>query len=367
MPKQSPKEMLAYITAFAAGEEGALHAYRLDVPSGRLEFLHKTTEVKNPFFLALSPDYRFLYSIHEPGQYGGGPGGEVAAFALDRPTGKLTFLNRSATGGPASCYLDVDATGRCVLSASYSGGSVAVLPVQADGSLGQATCLVRHEGSSVNPQRQKKPYAHCIVADPTGRFAFAADLGTDKIMIYRLDSAAGKLVPNEQPFVRTPPGGGPRHFTFHPSQRYAYGINEMGNSVTVFRYDKRRGTLFELQTLSTLPTDWQGTSHCADVKVTPSGKFLYGTNRGHDSIAIYAVDKATGLLSLVGIEPSRGKNPQNLAITPDGSLLLVANMGGDNAVVFRIHRRTGKLTETGQEVRLPKPSCIMLVPAAGQP
>jgi 6-phosphogluconolactonase len=354
--------MLALVSAFSAGEEGAIHVYRLDVSSGRLEFLHKVTEVKNPFFLAVSSDYRVLYSIHEPGSYGGGPSGEVAALALDRTTGKLAFLNRSATGGPAACYLDVDPFGRWVLAASYSGGSVSLLPIQADGRLGQATCLVQHEGSSINPQRQKKPYAHCIVADPTGRYAFAADLGIDKIMIYRLDPDAGKLLPNDQPFVRTPPGAGPRHFTFHPSQRYAYGINEMGNSVTVFRYDKRRGTLFELQTLSTLPAGWEGTSHCADVKVTPSGKFLYGTNRGHDSIAIYSVDKATGLLSLVGIEPSRGKNPQNLAITPDGSLLLIANMGGDNMVVFRIHRRTGRLSETGPEIRLPKPSCIMLVP-----
>ena len=365
MPEGSSTELLALITAFAGGDEGAIHAYQLDPSSGRLELLCRNAEVENPFFIALSPDNRFLYSIHEPVKFGGGPSGNVRAFALDSASGELTYLNEQPTGGPASCYVDVDGTGKCVLAANYSGGSVAALPVQEDGALGERTCFVEHEGSSVDPSRQKRPYAHCIVAGPGSKHVFAADLGIDKVMIYRLDPDQGMLTPGEQPFARTCPGGGPRHFTFHPSGKFAYVINEMGNSVTMFRYDGERGMLTEQQTLSTIPDDFEETTHCADVKITPCGRFLYGTNRGHDSIAVYAIDEESGRLSLVGIEPSLGEGPQNLAITPDGTLLLVANMVGGNVVAFRIDAETGKLSATGEQVELPSPSCIMLAPRAG--
>jgi 6-phosphogluconolactonase len=253
----------------------------------------------------------------------------------------------------------VDATGKSVLVANYSTGSVAALPVNRDGSLGEAATFVQHTGSSVDKARQEGPHAHAIVVSPDNRYAFAADLGLDQIVSYRL-SAGAKLTPHRQPFVRTLPGAGPRHFTFHPNGRHAYVINELANSVTVFDYEAKTGLLIERQTLSTLPAGFKGESYCADVKITPDGRFLYGTNRGHDSIACYRIGE-DGQLTLITIEPSQGKGPQNLAITPGGELLLCANMPASNVAVFRISPESGRLTSTGAPVSVKSPSCIQLL------
>jgi len=365
MSGESSKELLVLISAFAPGDEGAIHAYKLETATGRLELINKATEVENPFFLALHPGLEFVYSVHEVGSFGGNDSGGVAALSLDRSTGAMSVLNSQESGGKAACYLDVDSKGKCLVVANYSGGSVAALPIREDGTLGEATSFIQHEGSSVDASRQKGPHAHCFVVGPDDRYAYCADLGLDKVMIYRLDAEQGKLTPGEQPFARTVPGAGPRHFTFHPNGEYAYAINEMGNSATTFRHETCCGMLIELQTLSTLPEGYEETTHCADVKITPSGKFLYGTNRGHDSVAIYAIDEQTGMLSLVDIQDSQGENPQNLAITPDGSLLLVANMGGGNVVTFAIDGQTGKLSQVEEELQMPSPSCIMVAPLGG--
>ena len=350
---------LVFVSAFAAGDEGAIHAYRLNLKTGKLKLVHRTTDVEHPFFTALSPDGKFLYAIHAE-QFGGKESEEVAAYAIQGSAGRLKLLNRQSARGTASCYLDVDATGKTVLVANYSTGSVAALPVNKDGSLGEAASFVQHAGSSVDPKRQKGPYAHSIVASPDNRFAYAADLGIDKIQNYRLNSKSAKLTANAQPFVRTPPGAGPRHLTFHPNGRHLYAINELKNSVTLFDQDAETGALALRQTVSTLPEDFTGTSHCADLKITPDGKFLYGTNRGHDSIAMYRLGKDGGL-TRIGIEPSLGKGPQNLLITPDGGLLLCANMPGGNVVVFRIDPKTGALKPVGDPVAVPRPSCIRLL------
>jgi len=352
---------LVFISAFAAGEEGAIHAYQLDPEAGQLTLIHRTTDVEHPFFLALSPDRRFLYSIHAT-VFGGEEHELVAAYEIAGDTGRLNLLNRQSARGSASCYLQVDATGKTVLVANYSTGSVAALPVRDDGSLGEAASFVQHAGSSVDPARQTGPFAHCIIVSPDNRFAFAADLGLDQILGYRLDAGTAKLTPNQQPFVRTPPGAGPRHLTFHPNGKHLYAINELKNSVTVFDFLPESGMLIERQTISTLPEDFDGTSYCADLKITPDGRFLYGTNRGHDSIAAYAIGQE-GSLTRIGIEPSLGRGPQNLAITPDGRLLLCANMPGDNVAVFRIDPETGRLKPAGEPTSMPKPSCIMLVPS----
>jgi 6-phosphogluconolactonase len=350
---------LVLISAFAGGEEGAIHAFRLDPETGRLTFVHRTTDAEHPFFMAVSPNRRFLYSIHAA-TFGGEEHEQVAAYEIEAPSGRLKLLNRQSARGSASCYLEVDATGKTVLVANYSTGSVAALPVREDGSLGEAASFVQHAGASVDPARQTGPFAHCIIVSPDNRFAYAADLGLDKILSYRLDADAAKLSPNEQPFVRTPPGAGPRHLAFHPNGKHLYAINELKNSVTLFDYLAESGMLIERQTISTLPEDFDGKSYCADVKITPDGRFLYGTNRGHDSIAAYAIG-AGGRLALLGIEPSLGKGPQNLAITPNGRLLLCANMPGDNVSVFRIDPQTGGLKPVGEPVSMPKPSCIMLL------
>ncbi len=356
----STAEPLVFISAFASGDKGGIHAFSFDSDKGVLKPLHRTTEIQNPFFLALSPDKRFLYAI-DAEKFGGDEDENVAAFALEGRTGRLKRLNHQSARGTASCYLDVDASGKSVLVANYSSGSVASIPVQTDGSLGEAASFVQHSGSSSNPERQKGPNAHCFVVSPDGKHALAADLGIDKIMIYRLDAAAAKLAPNSmQPFARLTPGSGPRHLIFHANGKVVYVINELANTITVFDWSTNDGTLKEHQTITTLPTDFTGKSYTADLKITPDGKFLYGTNRGHDSIASYRIG-ADGKLTLLSIDPSLGKGPQNLLITPDGRWLLCANMPGNNVVVFQIDAASGKITKAGDPVEMPMPSCIRLV------
>ncbi len=353
-------ELLVFITAFAPAGKGAIHAYQLDLGTGKLKLAHRTTDAEHPFYLAVSPNQKFLYSIHAK-QFGGKENEEVAAYALVGTTGELKLLNRQSALGTAACYLDVDATGKSVLVANYATGSVAALPVKADGSLGKPVTFLQHTGSSIDPARQKEPHAHCIVISPDNRFVFAADLGLDQVLAYRLDATKAKLTPSRQPFVRTPPGAGPRHLTFHPNGKHVYVINELSNTITVFDYDTDSGILIETQTIPTLPKDFAGTSNTADLKVTPDGRFLFGTNRGHDSIASYRIAK-DGRLTLLKIESSLGKGPQNLAITPDGKLLVCANMPGNNVAVFRIDAKAGGLSSVGEPISIPSPSCIRILP-----
>ncbi len=351
---------LVFVSAFAAGEKGGIHAYQLDLKTAALKEAHRTAGVENPFFLALSPDGKYLYSIHGK-TFGGKEHEQVAAYELAGRTGKMKLLNRQSARGSAACYLDVDKTGRTVLVANYSTGSVAALPVQKDGSLGKASSFIQHAGSSVDPARQKGPHAHCIVVSPDNRFAYAADLGLDQVLCYHLDAEKAKLTPARPPFARSPAGAGPRHLTFHPNGKYVYVINELSNSVTLFDHEGKSGGLTPKQTISTLPKDFTGKSYCADLKITPNGRFLYGTNRGHDSIAAYRLG-ADGRLALIAIVPSLGKGPQNLAITPDGKLLLCANMPGNNVAVFRIDAKSGRLKSAGKPVSITSPSCIRLLP-----
>ena len=353
------EELLVFVTAFAPGEEGSICAYRLDVQSGQLKQVQRNKDVEHPFFIALSPDRKFLYSIHAAGQFGGKEHEQVAAFQVVDESGQLKLLNRQSARGTAACYLDVDKTGKTVVVANYSSGSVASLPVREDGSLGAAASFIQHRGSSVNADRQEAPHAHSIIVSPDNRFVFAADLGLDQVLGYRLDGAAGKLQSHRQPFVRTSPGAGPRHLTFHPNGKHLYVINEIHNSVTLFDYDAKSGLLVEQQTIKTLPDDFDGVSHCADLKITPDGRHLYGTNRGHDSIAAYRIAE-NGRLTLLSIEPSLGKGPQNLAITPRGELLLCANMSGANVAVFRIDAKTGGLKSVAEPLAQTGPSCILI-------
>jgi 6-phosphogluconolactonase len=354
-------EPVVFISAFASDDRGAIHEFRFDTKTGVLQPLERTIGIRNPFFLAISPDRRFLYAT-DAEKFGGAENGFVAAYAIEAGTGRLRPLNQQSSRGRATCYLDVDATGRTVVLANYSSGSVAALPVQKDGSLGEAGSFMQHTGTSDDPARQKGPNAHSIVVSPDGRFALAADLGLDKIMIYRLDAATATLTPNEAlPFVKVSPGSGPRHLVFHPDGRRVYVINEVKNAVTFFDYAAESGTLTERQMISTLPADFSGKSYCADLKITPDGRFLYGTNRGHDSIAIFRIAE-DGQLSLLGHQPSLGKGPQNLLITPDGQWLLCANMPGNSVIVFRIDPQTGDLQATGEPVAMPMPSCIRWLP-----
>lgn len=354
-------EPVVFVSAFATADEGAVHAFRFEAETGTLTPLHRTTGIGQPFFMVISPNSQFLYAI-DTDQFGGEADEFIAAYAIAADTAELTRLNRQSARGTASCYLDVDASGKSLLVSNYASGSVAALPIREDGSLEEAASFIQHKGSSIDPKRQAGPFAHSIVISPDNRFALAADLGLDKILIYRLDASTSKLVASDaQPFVSLPPGSGPRHLTFDPSGEHVYLVNELANTVTLFAYAADSGTLTLQQTISTLPVDFEGTSHCAELKITPDGNFLYATNRGHDSIAIYRI-AAHGRLNLVGIEPSLGGGPQNLLITPDGGWLLCANMTGNEVIVFRIDSETGELAANGDAISVPMPSCLRWLP-----
>lgn len=352
---------LVFVSSFAGGEKGAITAFRLSPEDGTLTQLEKTGGIENPFFLAVSPDGRFLYAVHAKA-FGGTENEEVAAYAIDRASGKLILLNRQSAMGTATCFLEVDATGKTLLLANYASGSVAALPVREDGSLGEAASFVQHEGASkVDPKRQNGPYAHSIITSPDNRFAYAADLGLDQVLAYRLDAATAKLEPASPPFVASPPGAGPRHLAFAPDGKHLYAIDELSNTITRYSRAAASGALTKHESLSTLPADFDGGSHCADLKFTLDGRFLYGTNRGHDSLAVFRVGE-DGTLGRSMNQPSLGKGPQNLLVAPGGKWLLCANMPGNNLAVFRIDGETGKLTPNGAPLEITMPSCIRILP-----
>jgi 6-phosphogluconolactonase len=357
---QADGEIRVYLGTYtrAPSTSKGIYLARLNLATGQLTAPEPVAEVTNPTFLAFHPNGKFLYAIGEIADFGGQKTGAVSALAIDPQTGRLTLLNQQPSQGVGPCHVSVDATGRNALVANYGGGSVSCLPIGADGRLAPPSCSIQHFGSSVNPKRQAGPHAHSINVAPDNRFAFVADLGMDQLFVYKFDAAKGKLAPNDPPSAVLKPGAGPRHFAFHPNKRFAYVINELDSTVTAFRYDMAQGTLETLQSLSTLPADWSGASTTAEVAVHPSGRFLYGSNRGHDSIAIFAVDENTGKLTFLGCESTQGKHPRNFGIDPSGRFLVAANMQSDNVVVFRIDPQSGKLQATGSTISLPMPSCV---------
>jgi 6-phosphogluconolactonase len=350
-------ELLVYVGTYTTGKSQGIYLYRLN-SSGELAHVANTKGVVNPSFLALAPSRRYLYAVNEVQEFAGKKSGAVSAFAVDQKTGELRQLNQQPSLGADPCYVDVDAAGRFVLVANYTGGNVSVFPVQRDGSLGEATDTKQYRGSSVNRERQEGPHAHSIVLDPTNRFVYSCDLGTDEIMIFRFDGRNGKLLPAQPPWVQAKPGAGPRHLAFHPSGKYVFVLNELHSTVTAFARDPEKGGLRELQTLSTLPGNFTAMNTSADVHVSPNGRFLYCSNRGHDSIAIFTIDPRNGALTSAGIESTRGMTPRNFAIDPSGAFLLVANQKSDNIVSFRIDRSTGRLNWTGHTSEVPAPVCL---------
>ena len=354
-------DLLVFVGTYTRTDSEGIYTYRMDPESGALERLSVVSGIDNPSFLALHPTGRYLYAVSEIAEFEGEKTGTVSAYAIDAAAGRLSFLNLQPSAGAIPCHLDVDVNGSTLLLANYSGGSVASFPLDPEGRLGPAISVIQHEGSSVDPVRQTGPRAHSINLDPHDRFAVAADLGTDEVLVYRFDPGTGVLEPNTPPSVSVDPGGGPRHFAFHPSGRFGYVINEMGSTVTAFRYDGEKGTLDPIQTVTTLPEDFEGVTHTAEVRVHPSGRFLYGSNRGHDSIAIFSIDQETGRLTARGHESTRGKTPRNFEIDPTGTWLLAANQDSDSVVVFRIDSETGALEATGQTADVPMPVCIRML------
>jgi 6-phosphogluconolactonase len=352
-----------FIGTYTGPKSKGIYRCEIDLATGKLSAAEVAAEAVNPSFLAIHPTKKFLYCVDEISNFGKKPAGGVSAFALDPATGKLTALNQQSSVGTGPCHLTVDRTGKNVLVANYGGGSVAVLPIGEDGKLGEASDFHQHKGSSVNKDRQKEPHAHSINIDATNRFAVAADLGLDQLLVYKFDAAKGKLTPNDPAFVAIDPGSGPRHFAFHPTAPYGYAINEMANTVTALGWDKEKGVFKKVQTISTLPDDFKGKSYTAEVVVHPSGKFLYGSNRGHNSIAAFSIDEKTGELKRISIQGKGIKTPRNFAIDPTGKFLLVANQDGASVLVFAIDQKTGELTPTEHKVEVQSPVCVRFVTA----
>jgi len=340
------------------GKGKGIHVFRFDATTGALEPVGIKEGVRNPSYIAFDPSRRFLYCVNEFKEFEGEASGAVSAFRIDPATGGLQFLNTKASHGTDPCHLMVDRTGRNVLIANFASGSVCVLPIAEDGSLRDASEVIQHAGSSIDPRRQTGPHAHAVEIDAANRFVFVPELGLDKVMIYVLDPARGKLTPNpNHASISVAPGAGPRQLVMHPNGRFAYLINELNSTMTAYAYDAGKGALRELQTLPTLPPGFTGTSSCAEVQIHPTGRFLYGSNRGHDTLAIYAIDPTSGLLTALGHHSTGGRIPRNFAVNSTGEYVIAANQDSDSIVVFRIDAATGLLQATGHAVEVGTPVC----------
>ena len=360
LPSESrAEEVQIFVSSFAPADKAGIYAFTVDTDTGELEETANYKDIAHPFFLALSPNKTTLYSIHGESGFGGDVHEEVVALRVIDGDGNLRQLNKQSTHGTASCYLDVDRRGRLLVVANYTTGDVASYALNSDGTANASAAFYKHAGSSVNESRQKEPHAHCIVISPDNKYIYSADLGIDKIVSYKLGKNGAIKPLGDEHYATVAPGSGPRHLTFHPNGKHLYVINELLNTITVFDYNARNGHLNKKQTIATLPADFEGTSHTADVKITPDGRFAYGTNRGHDSLACYKV-LANGTLELIEIVESLGGGPQNLAVTPDGNLLICANMAGNNLVLFKINQAAGNITPIGKVHEIVAPSCIMI-------
>lgn len=359
---QTKSDYLVYVGTYTGPQGQGIYVYRFSGVTGKLTPVGLAAEANNPSFLAIHPNHRYLYAVDEIANFDGTKTGGVSAFSIDPKTGKLSLLNEVSSGGPGPCHVSIDQAGKYVFVANYVVGSVAAFPILGDGRLGKATAFLPHTGHSVNPQRQEGPHGHSIYASPDNRFVLSADLGTDQVYVYRFDAGKGTLTPNDPPSAAVPPGTGPRHIAFSADGKFVYVIEEMGSSLTTFSYDAARGVLAPLQTMSTLPSDYKGSSSCAELELHPSGKFLYGSNRGHDSIAVFALDPASGLPTPIDYVKTQGRTPRNFGIDPTGSFLIGANQDSNTLVVFRIDGQSGRLTPTGQTLDVHAPVCVVFEP-----
>ncbi len=348
----------AYVGTYTDKGSKGIYLYSFQPSTGKLDSVGLVAETPNPTFLAVHPNHKYLYAANEIGKYKGENSGSITAFRIEAG-GKLTALNTVSSKGNGPCFVTVDRSGKFVLAANYGGGTVTVLPIGADGSLGEATSNIQHNGSSVD-RRQRGPHAHSINMSPDNHFAIAADLGLDKLLVYKFDAAKGVLQPNDPPSVSLAPGSGPRHFAFHPNGKVAYSINELKSTVAVFDWNAQKGVLTEKQTVSTLPKDFSGENSTAEVVVHPNGKFLYGSNRGHDSVAVFAI-AGDGKLTPVEITPVQVKVPRNFVIDPSGTFLFAEGQNSGQIVGFHLDPKTGKLTPAGTQVDVASPVCIKFV------
>ncbi len=359
------RDMLLYVGTYTSGESKSkgIYIHKFDGATGRVSPYRVVEGIEEPSFLTVDRRGRYLFAVNETMEFDGMKSGAVSSFAIDRKSGDLKFLNKQPSMGGAPCHITTSADGKFALVANYMGGNVAVLPIGADGRLGKPIDVEQHSGTGPNKDRQEAAHAHSIILDVQNKFAFVNDLGIDRVMIYVFDKAKGILSPNaSQPSYSTAAGAGPRHFKIHPNGKFAFVVNELNTTLTSLAYDARTGGLKAVDTLSTLPAGVSGSNNsCADLHISPGGDHVYASNRGHDSIAVYAVDKASGKMKLVEIVSTQGKTPRNFAIDPSGSYLLAANQRSDSIVTFAIDRKTGKLTYTGSIIESPTPVCLQFL------
>lgn len=358
---KSGSSLLLYAGTYTRDVSAGIYGYRFDPTDGTAVELGLMAELRDPSFLALHPNGRFLYAVSETDDYDAAGSGSVASFAIDPVSGALTKLNQVSSRGGWPCHLSVDPSGRMLIVANYKGGSVASFPLAEDGTVGHAASFFQHDGSSVH-ERQQQAHAHSADFSPDGRFAFFSDLGLDQVKVYRADAQTGTLSPNDPPHVEVDPGSGPRHFAQHPAGHFAYGLNELSSTISVYSLDAETGQLAVIGTEPTLPEDFTGENYTAEIFLHPAGNLLYASNRGHDSIAIFAVDDSTGALESRGRVSTRGEWPRNFQIDPSGSFLLAANQNSDSIEVFSIERSTGGLTPTGSDLEIDAPVCLLFVP-----
>jgi len=350
---------LAYIGTYTDTGSKGIYAYRFDPATGQIDDLGLAAESVRPSFLTIDPDGRFLYAVNETDTYQGQPTGSVSAFAIDSTTGKLTLLNEVPSRGTGPTFITLDRSGRYVLVANYDSGSVAVFRVSQDGKLGDSTAFVQHHGSSVDKDRQAGPHPHQVVLSPDNRFAIVSDLGIDQVLIYPFDSQHGTL--GQPHIVKSRPGAGTRHMAFGSSGKFLYVIDELQNTIVSYSYDSKRGELRELQTVDTLPKDFQGTNYPAEIQVDPEENFLYASNRGADNVAVFAIDHKKGILKNVSFTSTEGKKPRFFSLDPTGKWLFAANQESDNVVVFRVDNKTGHLTPAAQVLHVFTPTCVTFV------
>ena len=355
-----PKDYLLYVGTNVAGDDAnTIFLYRVTAATGAFTRVSEQHGGANPTYLALAPGHRYLYAVNETQTFRGTPGGGVSAFAVDARTGGLKLLNQQPSNGASPCYVSLDRTGRTAMVANYVGGNVSWMPVATDGKLGTPT-TDQHTGSGPH-KNQDRSHAHCLLPDPANKFAFAVNLGTDQVVGYRLNAATGQLTRLPAPAFVAKPGAGPRHLVFHPNGKLAYLINELNSSITALGYDAATGQFRELQTVSALPASYTGPNSCADVHVAPSGLFLYASNRGHNSIAVFAIDTGNGTLVPIQDVDTQGKTPRNFTLDAGGRMLLVANQNSNNVVSYRVDPQSGLLTPTGQSTEVPSPMFLQVV------
>lgn len=365
-------ETLAYVGTYTQGSSQGIYLYRLEAHNPdvsqnvMLVPLGLAAKSTSPSFLEIDAKRRLLFAVNEVDEFEGQRSGAVSAFSIDPTSGKLTLLNQRASKGSGPCHLALDHEGGHLVVANYGSGSVTVLPVAADGRLGDATDFVQHSGKSVNPARQEGPHAHCATFSPDNRFVFVCDLGLDKVFAYRFDAKAGKLTPGDPPFTSTAAGAGPRHMVFRPDGKFAYVVNELNSTVTAYAYDGDGGRLAEKQAVSTLPEYFNGSNTAAEVDVHPSGKFLYASNRGHDSVVLFTIDPDAGTLAFVEEQGAGGKTPRHFGIQPSGEHLAIANQGSNTLLLCRVDAATGRLKPSGVLADAPTPACIKFLPPMSQ-